>query len=222
MMRLAKIFFTITMTVATVGCQGASSRSSILSPGTTKVPAPGTGAVGKPDQSYYNNGGAKGSTGLSQSSPAAEGPPVGTGVRAGSVAAAPTSSQPAANSAYGPQMGTNPWAGGVKPAAFTSESPSANGFAPGSTSLQSRLRGMPANDATQSPARNPNSGKPIEITDLPPPGSSPPPRRLQMSSGPATPLIESDEESASEADSPPPTRSTATSSAPSLNWKTRN
>ena len=38
--------------MALMGCQGANSRSSIFSPGTTKVPAPATGSVGKPDQSY--------------------------------------------------------------------------------------------------------------------------------------------------------------------------
>ncbi|MFM2094157.1 MAG: hypothetical protein RIS70_1281 [Planctomycetota bacterium] len=220
--------------MALTGCQGANSRSSIFSPGTTKVPAPATGSVGKPDQSYYNKGsGASGSPGLSQL-PGPPGTPspgnaapgisaVGTGVRDGNIAAAPSSAAP------GPQMGSNPWAGGVQAAGFSSESTGNSSFSPGSTNLKSRLRGMPATDATQPASRtagnvSPNGGASersgaIEITDLPPPGSSSPPRRLSMSSGPATAQLNDDEPDAGEYDASDAGTSTAHSGSTPLNWK---
>lgn len=222
--------------MAFMGCQGANSRSSIFSPGTTKVPAPATGSVGKPDQSYYNkSSGASGSPGLSQlpGPPGAPSPgnaspgisAVGTGVRDGNLAATglPTAA------ASGPQMGSNPWAGGVQAAGFSSESTGTNNFSPGSTNLKNRLRGMPATDATQPASRTAGNVSPgggalersgaIEITDLPPPGSSSPPRRLSMSSGPATAQMNDEESDSGEYGASDAGTSTANARSTPLNWK---
>lgn len=149
------------LALATVGCQGTGTGSSLFSP--AKVPAPSTGSIGTPDKGYYNNSSGNSTGGNTKNA------------RPGQSSIQSSSS---GNVAFGPQGDWNSSDarrdGNISRATFQQDERSLNADGGGNSKLANRLRGMRANDATQSPS----SSKPIEITDLPPPGSTSPPHRL--------------------------------------------
>lgn len=185
MSRFSGTLIALSAAMAVAGCQGAGTRSSLFSPGATKVAPPATGSYGTQDKNYYNNGGGSGSSGGSSG-----------GNRTGSghssldrpsderVVGSGISSD---NLSWQSAKQRSPGDNGVASASFARDEGHANSASDRTANLRNRLRGMRTNDATQEP---PNSER-IEITDLPPPGSTPPPRRIRISNAEPTRITDS-------------------------------